>query len=448
METIAAISTPNAPGGIAMIRISGDRALDVAAAVFQPVGAQKVKEMRGYSCAYGYVYDGDERLDDVILTVFRAPHSYTGEDTAEITCHGGIYLSKRILRLIFAAGAAAAGPGEFTKRAFLNGKMSLTQAEAVMDVIAAEGEAALRQAETAREGRLGREMQRASEELVSLLAALAYWMDDAEEFPPELEHSALIAKITQIRDNLTSLSANYDNGRMVREGIRTVFLGLPNAGKSSLMNLLCGSRRSIVTDIPGTTRDIVREYVKINEFTLILSDTAGIRESADEIEAIGVADAMHEAEQADLIFYVIDSTNSASEYDRELLNQLNGRRVLVLWNKTDRTETPPPDLPFPVLPTNALDVSTTDTIYHALHEMFADACFSNQPCVMNERQNQLVLQAISALSSVLTALKQNAPLDMLFFDLESAANLLEQIEGTNVSDSVLDEVFSKFCVGK
>jgi tRNA modification GTPase len=326
--------------------------------------------------------------------------------------------------------------------------MSLTQAEAVMDVIAAEGEAALRQAEIAREGRLGREMQQASAELVSLLAAFAYWMDDAEEFPPELEHAALTAKLTQIRDHLVFLSANYDNGRMVREGIRTVFLGLPNAGKSSLMNLLCGSRRSIVTDIPGTTRDIVREYVKINEFTLILSDTAGIRESADEIEAIGVADAMHEAEQADLIFYVIDSTNNITEYDCELLKQLSGKRVLILWNKMDQSEVSAPELHFPVLMTNAHDVSTTEAIYHALQNMFADACFSGHPCVMNERQNQLVVQAISALTSVLTALKQDAPLDMLFFDLESAANNLKQIDGADVSESVLDEVFSRFCVGK
>ena len=448
METIAAISTPNAPGGIAMIRISGEEALRIAGAVFRPAGTQTVTEMQGYSCAYGYVYDGEERLDDVVMTVFRAPHSYTGEDTAEITCHGGIYLSRRILRLLYAAGAEPAEPGEFTKRAFLNGKMSLTQAEAVMDVISAEGDAALRQAELAREGRLGREMKQTADELIGLLAALAYWMDDAEECPPELDRDMMSTKIKQTLEKLTALSANYDNGRMVREGIRTVLLGLPNAGKSSLMNLLCGERRSIVTDIPGTTRDVIRECVKINEFTLILTDTAGIREASDEIEEIGVSEAKREAELADLILYVIDSTNSIADYDTELLSQLSGKRVLILWNKTDCSDEIPPELPFPVIMTSAKQQDTVEKLHTALSKMFEDIVFSGQPCIMNERQKRLIEQAGDALRSVLQMLSDDAPLDMLFFDLETAANSLEQIDGRQVTEEVISEVFSRFCVGK
>ena len=291
-------------------------------------------------------------------------------------------------------------------------------------------------------------MELAAAELTGLLSALTYWMDDAEEFPPELEPSVLAEKITQIREKLDTLSKHYDNGRMIREGIRTVLLGMPNAGKSSIMNLLCGTRRSIVTDIPGTTRDIVREQVKINEFTLIISDTAGIRETGDEIEKIGVADALHEADQADFIIYVIDSTNCVSDYDKELLSNLEGKRVIVLWNKTDRSDSVPPVLDYPVIATNAFDEETIDKLYAGMREMFADASFLNQPCVMNERQFALIMQAIQSLDQASERLQMHSPLDMLAFDLETALRSLHEIDGTDVSEDVIQQVFSKFCVGK
>ncbi|MCR5307015.1 MAG: tRNA uridine-5-carboxymethylaminomethyl(34) synthesis GTPase MnmE [Oscillospiraceae bacterium] len=448
METIAAISTPNAPGGIAMIRISGPDAVQIAAKVFRPANGQDITRMHGYTCAYGSISDGETLLDDAVLTVFRAPHSFTGEDTAEITCHGGIYVTKRILQLVFAAGAMPAGAGEFTKRAFLNGKLSLTQAEAVMDVIRAEGEFALRQATLARDGRLGKEMRALTDRLVGTLAALSYWMDDAEECPPELDPDTLQRNLSQIREQMFSLSAHYQNGRILREGIRTVLLGLPNAGKSSVMNWLCGSERSIVTEIPGTTRDVVREYVKIDDFTLILSDTAGIRETGNQIEAIGISQAKREAEQADLIFYVVDASVGLSDYDRELLEQLSDRAVAVLWNKTDLPAVPAPELPFPVIQCAAPSERSTEKIFAALNRLFSEIRFAGVPSVLNERQNQLILRAISYIDRAADGLKQGIPLDLLYTDLELAAKQLQEIEGEHIADETVEAVFSQFCVGK
>lgn len=447
METIAAISTPNAPGGIAMIRISGDGAIAAASAVVTRADGGSVGDLRGYQCAYGYVTENGARLDDVVVTVFRAPHSFTGEDTAEITCHGGLYLTRQILRLILAAGARPAEPGEFTRRAFLNGKLSLTQAEAVMDVIRAEGEQALRQANLARTGRLGKAMQETADALIETMSALAYWLDDAEECPPELEKTTLLRKIRDIRVRLTALSETYDSGRILRAGIRTALLGLPNAGKSSVMNWLCGEQRSIVTEIPGTTRDIVREQVKIHEFTLLLSDTAGIRSGGGRIEEIGIEAARAEAEQADLVLYVIDATLGITPADREILDTLKNRRVLILWNKTDLLcpDAKKPD--FPVLEISAPNEHSFDKIAGALREMLGSST-SDTPCIMNERQESLILQANAALSDAETQLNSDAPLDLLLFSLETAANALSEIDGRQVSEDVIDGVFSRFCVGK
>lgn len=448
METVAAISTPNAPGGIAMIRISGDRAIEIADRTVQRADGKPVTELSGYRCAYGYVSENGTRLDDVIVTVFRAPHSYTGEDTAEITCHGGLYVTRQILRLVLQNGAAPAGPGEFTKRAFLNGKISLTQAEAVMDVIEAEGAQSLRQANLAREGRLGTEMKQISDALVETMSALAYWLDDAEEFPPELENDALTEKITALQSRLRALEKSYDSGRMLRAGIRTALLGLPNAGKSSVMNWLCGEQRSIVTEIPGTTRDIVREQVKIDEFTLLLSDTAGIRQSGDAIEEIGVEQAMHEAENADLVLYVIDAAVGVNAQDRELLGSLRGQPVLVLWNKTDLTNEQPPELPHKCLQISARSEPSFDLIAAALRELFGTAVLADTPCIMNERQAALIRRAEQSLSDALGLLQSDSPLDLLLFTLESAADALREIDGEHVSDDVINGVFTRFCVGK
>ena len=448
MNTIAAISTPDAAGGIAMIRISGEDAIRIADEIFTAANHVKVTEMRGYTCAYGTVSDGQEALDDVVLTVFRAPHSYTGEDTVEITCHGGIYLTKRILMTVYLHGAEPAAPGEFTKRAFLNGKLTLSQAESVMDLIQADGASALRVAQYAKEGRLGREMRGISDELVDLMSALAYWLDDAEECPPELERTTLTAKLNSIDTKLQELSARYQDGLVLRNGIRTVLLGKPNAGKSSVMNWLCGTNRSIVTDIAGTTRDVITEQVKIGEFTLLLSDTAGLRETDNTIESIGISQAYQALDQADLVLYVADANVGMTDEDTELLEKCAGHHTVLIWNKTDLSDAAPPEMPIPVVQIAAIYEKSTEQLAAVLKDLFGQSAGASGAIPLNERQNLLILRASEAVRSGIEAAESGNELDMMYADLEMAASYLREIEGEDVTDDVIDGVFSKFCVGK
>ncbi|MCQ2417046.1 MAG: tRNA uridine-5-carboxymethylaminomethyl(34) synthesis GTPase MnmE [Oscillospiraceae bacterium] len=448
MSTIAAISTPNAVGGIAMIRISGEKAIEIGDAIFHGIKKKKPSEMAGYTCAYGSIYDENALLDDVVLTVFRAPHSYTGEDTIEITCHGGLYVSKRILGLVYRQGAVAAGPGEFTKRAFLNGKLSLSQAEAVMDLISAEGEVQLKQANIAKNGRLGQEISNITDELIALMSAMAYWQDDAEDMPPELDSRLLINTVNNIKDRLVSLSNNYQNGIIFHEGINTVLIGRPNAGKSSIMNLLCGVNRSIVTDIPGTTRDIITEKVLLGDYCLRLSDTAGIRETNNQIEEIGIQCTYAEAEKSDFILYVVDGTVGFTEEDKETLRKCRGSKVAILWNKSDLDSKEIPLLNVPVFPFCAKKSSFLDDMLHILETIFGTYTPNASTSIMNERQNALICQGISLLESSVKALEVGCELDMVYWDLEEVVNTLRDIDGENVSDDVVKAVFENFCVGK
>ena len=448
MNTIAAISTPDAAGGIAMIRISGAESLRIADEIFTAANRVKVTEMHGYTCAYGTVSDGSEILDDVILTVFRAPHSYTGEDTVEITCHGGIYLTKRILMMVYLHGAEPAGAGEFTKRAYLNGKLSLSQAEAVMDVIQADGESALRLANYAKSGRLGTEMGRISSTLVDLMSALAYWLDDAEECPPELERTGLTAQLSHICSQLREMSARYRDGLVLRNGIRTVLLGKPNAGKSSVMNWLCGTNRSIVTDIAGTTRDVVTEQVKIGAYTLLLSDTAGLRKTDNTIESIGITQAYRELDKADLVLYVVDADEGIASEDLEILEKCKNRRTVLIWNKTDLTGDQPPQIGIPVIQIAAIHEKTTEQLDKVLSAFFGGGANVTAAAPLTERQNLLICRATEAVESAAEAAGSGCELDMMYADLERAAKFLREIEGKEVTEDVIDGVFSKFCVGK
>ena len=448
MNTIAAISTPDAAGGIAMIRISGTEALRIADEIFTAANGVKITDMRGYTCAYGTVSDGTETLDDVVLTVFRAPHSYTGEDTVEITCHGGIYLTKRILMTVYLHGADPAGAGEFTKRAYLNGKLSLSQAEAVMDVIQADGESALRLANYAKSGRLGTEMERISNELVDLMSALAYWLDDAEECPPELERTRLTSQLSHICSSLRNMSARYQDGLVLRSGIRTVLLGKPNAGKSSVMNWLCGTNRSIVTDIAGTTRDVITEQVKIGAFTLLLSDTAGLRETFNTIESIGISQAYHELEKADLVLYVVDADAGLSAEDLEVLEKCTGHRTVLIWNKTDLTGDQPPAMGIPVIQIAAIREKSTDQLEKVIVSLFGSDTNVTAAAPLTERQNLLICRAADAVEYASASAESGCELDMMYADLERAAKYLREIEGKDVTADVIDGVFSRFCVGK
>lgn len=453
MSTIAAISTPNAPGGIAVIRISGDNAIGVAERIFKPAGSRKVSEMEGYTCAYGYAFDGDEKLDDCILTVFRAPHSYTGEDVAEISCHGGLYVSKRILRAVLENGAVNAGPGEFTKLAFINGKLDLTQAEAVMDIISAKGKRELKMAENLREGSVFKKISSISGKLMKILGDLAAWADYPEEDIPEVSTDTLLAELNMVRDELSQLVDNYDSGRILREGILTAIVGRPNVGKSTLFNCLSGCERSIVTDIAGTTRDVIEETVKLGEVTLRLSDTAGIHSTDDIIEGIGVDIAQKKIDEADLVIAVFDGSCPLTEDDLIIINKINNKKCIAVINKNDIQQHFDcdclKDKIKQIVYLSAKENNGIDKLCEAIEsEFMLNEIDFDSTTAANERQKRCIDNALASLENAIDVVKSGEMLDAVTVLIDEAEQFLLELTGEKVTDAVVDEVFSRFCVGK
>lgn len=453
MTTIAAIATPNAPGGIAVIRISGERAFEVAEKIFVPAGDKKVADMRGYTCAYGEAFDGEERLDDCILTVFRAPHSFTGEDTAEISCHGGIYVTRRILRAALANGAVMAQAGEFTKRAFLNGKIDLTQAESVMDIISAKGERELKMAENIREGAAYKAARKISDRLMNMLGSLAAWTDYPDENIPEVEPETMRTELENIRAELESLIRNYDSGRILREGVSTVIVGRPNVGKSTLFNALSGCERSIVTDIAGTTRDAVEETVKLGDVTLRLMDTAGIRETSDKIEEIGVNIAQKAIESAELVIAVFDGSEKMCDDDVNIINKINFNNSVAVVNKNDLStviDITELEKHFKhIVYLSAKENSGTDELCACIEDIFRlNEPFFNDVTVANERQKKCVDVCLENVEKAVEAIECGEMLDAVNVLIDYAEQSLLELIGEKITDAVVDEVFSRFCVGK
>ena len=335
-DTIAAISTPNGAGGISVIRISGDDALKIADRIFITVSGKKLSEMKGYTAAYGSVYDKDNnKLDDAVATVFRKPHSYTGEDVTEISCHGGMYITKQVLRAVIESGASPAKAGEFTQRAFLNGKMDLSEAEAVMDIISAKGRTEARAALACMDGQISREIFRINDALVSCAAHLSAWADYPEEDIPEVNSDNLRSDLSGIKNMIEALLKNYDAGMIIKKGIDTIIAGKPNVGKSTLMNRLAGYEKSIVTDIPGTTRDIIEETVVLGDVTLNLSDTAGLRDTDNIVEKTGVEKARQKLKTSGLVLAVFDSTQELDSEDISLISLIKDCPAVAVVNKTD-----------------------------------------------------------------------------------------------------------------
>lgn len=451
MSTVCAISTPLSEGAISLIRMSGNESVQIADRVFRSFSGRKASDMPGHTSAYGKIYEGEKTVDDVLLTVFREPKSYTGEDTVEISCHGGIFVTKKILSLLISNGAEPAAPGEFTKRAFLNGKLGLTQAEAVMDIISSEGERALYSANNMRDGAVFKKITKIRESLVSLLGSLAAWVDYPEEDLPEVEVSSIEKTVSNALIELEILIKSYDDGLIFKEGVETAIIGSPNVGKSSLMNMLLGFDRSIVTAIEGTTRDVIEESARIGDVTLRLCDTAGIRETNDTVENLGVNLARKKLEGARLIIAVFDASRDLSEDDKKILTEVSPKNTLVVLNKTDLTKrlSRTDFNGFETVEISVKEQRGIEEIKKSVLKVLGADTFSFQENFFaSQRQKNCAKRACSYLNDALSALRRGETLDAVTITINEALSCLLELTGERASENVVDEVFSRFCVGK
>lgn len=453
MSTICAIATPPAAGGISVIRISGAHAADIAAKVFKPASGKSVQELSGYRAAYGKIYDGEECLDDGVVLMFRAPHSYTGEDVAEISCHGGIYVTRRVLSACIKAGAEPAAAGEFTKRALLNGKMSLTQAEAVTDIINAQSGQLLNCSNCQREGAMFRRAEAISDMIMEISSQISAWIDYPDDDTPTVTEEWLKERLYAVQGEFSALLADYDKGRPVREGISCAIVGKPNVGKSTLMNLLSGEQRSIVSDIAGTTRDIVEETIAIGDIVLRVADCAGIRETDDAVEKIGVEIMLKKLNSADLVLAVFDGSRPLEADDFKLIDRLSGKLVIPIVNKCDLQLT---------LDTVCLEEKLSRAVFiSAKSDKTADILseeIKSRLCLdkldmqagvlANERQRSCVIRAAEAVDGAISAVNMCLTPDAVGVMLEQALDAVYELSGKRASDEVIAEVFKRFCVGK
>ena len=427
--TIAAISTAVSASGIGIIRISGPEAMDVISRIYRSKGGKKkIKEVPTHTIHYGYIYDGEEMVDEVLVMVMRAPKTFTGEDTVEIDCHGGVYAMNRVLETVLKNGAKIAGPGEFTKRAFLNGRLDLSQAEAVMDVIQAKNEYALKSSMS---------------------------LDDPEHISLEGYPQKLHGIVGKEQKSIEELLKTSTDGKIIREGIETVIVGKPNAGKSSLLNLLVGENKAIVTDIEGTTRDILEEYITLHGITLKIVDTAGIRETEDVVEKIGVSRAREVAKGADLVLYVVDSSTPLDENDEEIIEMLKDRKAIVLYNKTDLAsavsmEALKEKINHPLIPISAKEETGIAQLADTIKSMFFSGkiSFNDEVYITNARHKEALEEAEESLAMVKQSIEDGMPEDFFSIDLMAAYGSLGKITGEEVGEDLVNEIFSKFCMGK
>ncbi len=452
-KTIAAISTAQGEGGIGVIRISGDDALLIADKIFKSVSGKKVTEMKGYTASFGKIISNDEEIDEAVMLVFKAPHSYTGEDVAEISCHGGIFITKQVLRAAIEAGAVPAEAGEFTKRAFLNGKIDLTEAESVIDIISAKSKSAAKAALFVKDGVLRKKIDKIKEDLLSQAAHLSAWADYPEEDIAEVTDTMILEVCKNSAEVLQKLLDSYDCGQAVKQGIDTVIAGRPNVGKSTLMNLLSGYEKSIVTDIPGTTRDVVEDVVIAGDVILRLSDTAGLRNTDDKVEKIGVEKAKKRLEQCGLLLAVFDNSRELDSDDIELINAAENTPCIAVINKTDLSQKA--DVEFisqkikKVVFISASNGEGRDELIKAIEEIAGTDRFNpSEGILSNERQRLAVSNALNSIKEAQSALETGMTFDAVTVSLEDAISELLELTGEKTSDEVIDRVFHNFCVGK
>lgn len=455
-DTIAAIATAMSSSGIGIVRISGEQAFSIMKRIFRKKNNRPLDvEITSHTVHYGYIYDENELLDEVLVLLMKGPHSYTAEDTVEIDCHGGVLMMKRILETVLKYGARPAEPGEFTKRAFLNGRIDLSEAEAVIEVINAKNQYALKNSVKQLSGGVSRKVKELREKILYETAWIESALDDPEHISLEGYSQGLKERLEPMITELKKLLASSDNGRIMTEGIRTVILGKPNAGKSSLLNALLGENRAIVTDIAGTTRDTLEEQIRMQGISLNVVDTAGIRDTEDLVEQIGVSRAKEAAEDADLIIYVADSSIPLDKNDEDIIRLIQGRKAVVLLNKTDlesviTKEELERKTGKTVIGVSAKEETGIEELEQVIKEMFykGELDFNDEIYITNIRQKAALQESYNSLMMVMEGIEARMPEDLYSIDLMNAYEQLGKMIGEAVEEDLVNEIFGKFCMGK
>ena len=456
MSTIVSISTAPGIGGIGIVRMSGENTFKILEKIFKPKKEQKIDEIKGYTIKYGHIVENDEIIDEVLVSYFKAPRSYTTEDMCEINSHGGNFIMKKILEICLKNGAELAEPGEFTKRAFLNGRIDLAQAESVIDVINAKSEKEAQSGINQLEGFLSNEIKSIKQEIMDVLVNIEVTIDYPEYDVPEVQKQEISKMLDSISKKLEKLEKSFDNGKIIKDGIKTAIIGKPNAGKSSLLNAILKENRAIVTDIEGTTRDTIEEFVTINGIPLKLIDTAGIREGKDEVEKIGIEKSIKAANEADLIIAIFDSSKELSDEDMEILDLIKNKKTIILLNKIDlkpvidENNEKLKNVTNNILKISALNKKGIEDIYNKISEMFKlnEINFDNDILITNVRHKNIISKAIEDVKKANETFNIDMPIDIIAISLKLILDDLGEITGEVVTDDVINEIFSKFCLGK
>ena len=456
MSTIASISTAPGIGGIGIIRMSGEKTFEILGKIFKAKTPQKIEEIKGYTIKYGHIVEEDEIIDEVLVSYFKEPKSYTTENMCEINSHGGNVIVKKILELCLKNGAELAEPGEFTKRAFLNGRIDLAQAESVIDVINAKSDKEAKSGIKQLEGYLSKEIKKIKQEILDVLVNIEVTIDYPEYDIPEVQENEMKKMLESVENNLDKLEKSFDNGKIIKEGITTAIIGKPNAGKSSLLNAILKEERAIVTDIAGTTRDTIEEFITINGIPLKLVDTAGIRSASDEVEKIGIEKSIKQAEEADLIIAIFDSSKELTQEDLEILDLIKYKKSIILLNKTDLSAIITEQderltaVTQNILKISALNKTGIEELYEKISEMFNlnEINLDNDILITNVRHKNIISKAIENVKKAKEALDMNMPIDIITIYIKDILEDLGEITGEVVTDDIINEIFSKFCLGK
>lgn len=459
-DTFAAIATSSmSPGSIGIVRMSGKEAFSIIKKIFIPKNKERFERMESHTVHYGHIVVEGVVVDEVMVLLMKGPKTFTAEDTVEINCHGGILVTKKVLETVILAGARVAEPGEFTKHAFLNGRIDLSEAEAVMEVIGAENDFALKSSLSQLQGSVSRVIHRLRDEILDGIAYIEAALDDPEHISLEGYEETLLQKTATMQEKITKLLKTADDGILLKEGVKTVILGKPNAGKSSLLNLLLGKERAIVTEIPGTTRDTLSEQIRIGDIHFLISDTAGIRKTEDVVESIGVKRSLEEAQDADLILYVVDSTDVPDENDEEIIRFVQNKRTVVIYNKVDLQASLDGELYKSIqkrcpharlISMSAKEGTGFDALKQTLEDMFVtgNLAYNDEVVITNVRHKQALMLAKESLCAVQEGISAGMPEDFWTIDLQDAYEALGKITGETIEDDVANRIFEKFCMGK